>query len=389
SELAVRWWTFDPKFDRFTIGQATDLEQDPRCTLLLHATVREIVPAADLGSIERLRAVNPDGREINVRATHFMLAAGGIENPRILLASNSIVPTGIGNGHDLVGRYFMEHPHARGGRIVGGGDWRWLAAFMRRSVGGVKRSPALVPSEALQAREGLLNSALTVAVRPPADGRYALAKRAFLHVRHRTAPDRRGRSLWRTTKRLVRSYTGLAGPLHPWLLKRVRGLDMTLVIRAEQAPNRDSRVVLTTDRDASGMPRAALDWRLSPIDIDSVAGLVAALGRESARLGLGRIEPAQWLQHPDRKWVSDELVSAHPIAGFHHMGTTRMASDPKQGVTDGWGQVHGLANLYIAGSSLFPTAGWANPTLAIVALALRTADRIADDLQRVGSTTSA
>lgn len=129
------------------------------------------------------------------------------------------------------------------------------------------------------------------------------------------------------------------------------------------------------------MPRVKFDWRLSAIDVDSVAGLVDAVGRESRRLGLGDVEPAGWLANPDKRWVSDELVSAHPIGGFHHMGTTRMSSDPRRGVTDGWGQVHGLPNLHIAGSSLFPTAGWANPTLTILALTLRTADRIAEELQ--------
>ena len=74
-------------------------------------------------------------------------------------------------------------------------------------------------------------------------------------------------------------------------------------------------------------------------------------------------------------------MSAHPIGGFHHLGTTRMASDPKSGVTDSFGQVHGLANLFVAGTSLFPTAGWANPTLTMLALALRTADRIASQVR--------
>lgn len=179
----------------------------------------------------------------------------------------------------------------------------------------------------------------------------------------------------------MRGYTGLTGPLHPWLMKRMGNLDLALVVRAEQAPNPDSRVKLNGHKDATGMPRVALDWRLSAIDIDSVAGLVWAVDRESRRLGLGAVEPANWLADPQKGWVSDDLVSAHPIGGFHHMGTTRMASDPRRGVTDGWGRVHGLPNLHVAGSSLFPTAGWANPTLTVLALALRTADRIADELR--------
>ena len=380
-ELAVRWWSFDPIFDRFTIDRAGDLEPDPRCTLLLHATVREVMLADDAGSIDRLDVRTPSGRAIDVRARHYVLAAGGIENPRILLASNSVAPSGVGNNYDQVGRYFMEHPHARGGRIVGRADWHWLASFAKRKFNGVEVSPAISPAESLQRREGLLNSALTIAVRQPEGGHHPLPKRAYLHVKHRTAPTRRGRSLWKLTKSVVRGYTGLTGPFHPWLMKRLSGLDLALVIRAEQAPNPDSRVMLGQERDAIGMPRVRLDWRLSPIDVDSVAGLVDALGRESRRLGLGVVERSGWLGDPERRWVSDELVSAHPVGGFHHMGTTRMANDPRRGVTDGWGRVHGLPNLHIAGSSLFPTGGWANPTLTIVALALRTADRIATELQ--------
>ncbi|MDP9423089.1 MAG: FAD-dependent oxidoreductase [Pseudomonadota bacterium] len=379
-ELAVRWWSFDPRFDRFTIDRAKDLEEDHRCTLLVNATVREVMLSGDKGAVERLAVRTPSGRMIDVRARHYILAAGGIENPRILLASNSVVPHGIGNHYDQVGRYFMEHPHARGGRIVGKADWNWLSAFAKRRVNGVEVSPAITPAEALQRREGLLNTALTVAVRQPEGGHYPLAKRAYLHLKHRTAPTRTGRSMWKASKQLVRSYTGLTGPFHPWLMRRMGGLDLAIVIRAEQAPNPDSRVRLSGEKDATGMPRVALDWRLSDIDVDSVAGLVAALDRESRRLGLGIAEPAGWLSNPDKRWVNDELVSAHPIGGFHHMGTTRMAADPRRGVTDAWGRVHGLPNLHIAGSSLFPTGGWANPTLTILALSLRTADRIAKEL---------
>jgi choline dehydrogenase-like flavoprotein len=109
--------------------------------------------------------------------------------------------------------------------------------------------------------------------------------------------------------------------------------------------------------------------------------LVAVLGEELRRLGLGRVEPAAWLADPDGGWRTDPLISAHPIAGYHHMGTTRMSEDPRSGVTDPYGQVHGVANLHVVGSSVFPTSSWANPTLTIAALALRTAERIASRLQ--------
>jgi choline dehydrogenase-like flavoprotein len=122
-----------------------------------------------------------------------------------------------------------------------------------------------------------------------------------------------------------------------------------------------------------------LDWRLTELDVRSVAGLVRALGAETRRLNLGEVEPAPWLAGSFRHWQTDPLVSTHLIGGYHHMGTTRMSSDPRQGVMDARARVHGMSNLHAAGSSLFTTSGWANPTLTIAALSLR----ITDDILRV------
>jgi choline dehydrogenase-like flavoprotein len=152
--------------------------------------------------------------------------------------------------------------------------------------------------------------------------------------------------------------------------------EVALVVRAEQSPNPDSRVTLDREVDAIGMPRLQLDWRLQERDVLSVSALVDAFTREARRLGLGTVEKAEWLDAAPRRWVTDPLISAHPLGGYHHMGTTRMADDANRGVTDGWGRVHGIENLYVAGSSLFPTGGWANPTLTVLALALRTAERM-------------
>jgi choline dehydrogenase-like flavoprotein len=124
------------------------------------------------------------------------------------------------------------------------------------------------------------------------------------------------------------------------------------------------------------MPRVALDWRLSPIDKRSVRVTMEALDGELRRLDLGTCTPEPWLAEDGPDWEVDPLISNHPIGGFHHMGTTRMAASPRAGVVDADCRVHGVANLYVAGSSVFPTGGWANPTLTIVALALRLADHL-------------
>lgn len=375
--IAAATWSFDDRPDRFAFANCRDLAGHPRCTIVTHAAATEIVAERSGRAVAALRVASLSGRRLRVAANRYVLAAGGIENPRLLLASRSVVPAGLGNGHDQVGRYFMEHPHARGGAILDGPAWRILSVFAaKHRLGGERVGLLLTASPALQERHGLLNSSLAIAPRRPADGSEGWGRRAYLHARHTLAPDRLGRRLWIGAKRSGRWLQQRTDPLRPWLLHRLGSLELALVVRAEQSPNPDSRVLLDSQRDALGMPRVRLDWQTSRLDAESVAGLVAAVGEEFGRLGLGRVRMEPWLRQPWQGWRTDPLISAHPIGGYHHMGTTRMSDDPRRGVTDADGRVHGVANLFVAGSSLFPTAGWANPTLTIAALALRTADRM-------------
>lgn len=383
--LRTPLWTFDDRFSRFTFDACEDLRNHPRCTILTHATVTEIVAHQAGRSISHLLLRGRAGRWHRVRAMDYVLATGGIENARLLLASRSVLPMGLGNQYDQVGRYFMEHPHARGGRITGSGAWALLRAFGRKHrIGDAMTAALIAPAERLQREAGLLNTSLTIAGRRSAEGSEALGMRAYQKLKHDLAPSRAARAMWMRTKQASHLAMSVTEPLRPWLLHKAGRLDVALVVRGEQAPNPDSRVTLNGETDALGMPRLDLDWRMSALDTDSVAGLVSALGREIERLGLGHVEAAPWLADPSRAWRTDPLISAHAIGGYHHMGTTRMSDSPRHGVTDGDGRVHGLGNLYVAGSSLFPTSGWANPTLSILALAQRTADIIA-----LGATESA
>lgn len=378
-EIEGRDWLIDPRFDRFGYAAQKELIDHPRLTLVTHATVREIVAAADGGRIEALDVVAPSGQAVKVVGHDFVLAAGGLENPRLLLASRSVRPAGLGNDHDLVGRFFMEHPHGRGGHVIAPSSivWKLVEAFQKQEMASFETAALVRPSDRLQREEGILNSALALAIRPREGGRQPALTAAYLAAKHRLSPTRRGRAAWRVYKSAGRLLRRKVGPLIWWLRSRRPGNELALVLRAEQAPNRDSRVLLRPDElDPSGVPRIALDWRLDPLDRRSAAALVHAFGRELKRLGLGQVQPAKWLEKGEEDWVSDPLVSVHPLGGYHHMGTTRMAEDPRQGVADGHGRVHGLPNLWVAGSSLFPTGGWANPTLTILALALRQADRL-------------
>jgi len=382
-KLSTPVWAFDTRFNRFAHDSCRDLIDHPRCAIFLNATATAIEAAESGRGVDRVVARSLTGRELEVRARMFILAAGGIENPRLLLASRSVMKGGLGNGRDMVGRCFMEHPHARGGRIVDARGWPLLKAFGRRHrVAGQDVAALIAPAAALQAEREILNSSLTIVARQPEQAAQFWGMRAYSSLKHDMAPTRGGRALWIATKKAAGTAQRLVDPLRPWLLHRAGRVDIALLVRAEQAPNRDSRITLAEERDALGMPRVRLDWRLNALDIKSVEVLVRALGEELQRLGLGRVEPSAWLDDPCGGWRTDPLISSHPIGGYHHMGTTRMASDPARGVTDGRTRVHGIGNLYVAGSSLFPTSGWANPTLTIAALALRTADEVSSALKR-------
>lgn len=381
ASLEVGVWSFDRRFNRFVFDACADLVRHPRCTVVTHATVTGIDLDANGRRVRRVQARSLSGRRLAVRPRTVMLAAGGLENARLLLASDGVARRGIGNDHDQVGRYFMEHPHARGGRIVGASAWRLLKAFGRTHRRAEREIAGLIkPSAQLQADRRILNSSLTIAARQPADAAQNWGILAYSRLKHDMAPTRSGRRMWMITKRAAKWVQRRTDPLRPWLLHHLGLRDLSLLVRAEQSPNPQSRVLLTNQRDPLGVPRMALDWRTTALDVESVAGLVDALDGELRRLGLGRVEASDWLSDPAGGWRTDPLISSHPIGGYHHMGTTRMSDDPRTGVTDPTGRVHGVANLYVVGSSVFPTSGWANPTLTIAALALRTSEFVSRGL---------
>ncbi len=140
--------------------------------------------------------------------------------------------------------------------------------------------------------------------------------------------------------------------------------------RSEQAPNPHSRVLLGDEKDALGMPLANLLWQLCELDKRSMRVFYELLGQEMGRLDIGRLQLLDWLFDDDNNWPS------FLGGGFHHMGTTRMHDDPKQGVLDRNSTVHGIDNLHVAGSSTFTTAGAANPTLTLIPLAIRLSDHL-------------
>ncbi|MEC3920608.1 GMC family oxidoreductase [Nocardia sp. CDC160] len=355
----------DP-FDAKRFGaHAAEISAD-NVRIVVNATVFHIDTDVDGTHVEALRVLDSSGTERLVRATRIVLATGGIENARLLLASNRIVPGGVGNRHDTVGRYLLDH---RCG-VVGALDPRTSAAardrfgkYVVKTRGGKHTFlHGLALSPEIQAEEGLLNCALWIQEVPSEDDPWESVKnllRGHLTMHDaRTVASHPGLLLSGAKRRLIDN----AG-----LPRKLEHVELRCMV--EQTPDPNSRITLSDKTDHLGMPRPRIDWKVSAQEDRTVRRAAALVADEFARLG--HTSPAL------REWVRGTSDLTAALTDWAHpTGSTRMSADPHTGVVDGDCRVHGMDNLYIAGSSVFPTNGHANPTLTIVALAVRLADRL-------------
>jgi len=193
----------------------------------------------------------------------------------------------------------------------------------------------------LQQRLGVLNSAATFKLQKDPSNGATLSKRAYLNIKHALSPTKSGRRLWQTWRG---SQDWLQRHVSMPLLRfgvKVNRMGLYLMARAEQAPNPDSRVRLSADKDALGCRRADLDWRLSALDKETMLQFGKTLEREFDRLGLGKVTTYEWLEDGTPDWPVDASVGNHPIGGYHHMGTTRMSTSARNGIVDANCTVHG------------------------------------------------
>lgn len=370
-------WRYGPSGVRMYANFGADHEQELRraqnVRVLLNANVVGFVASERGGRIEALKVRSLDGRALEARADAFVLCCGGLENARLLLHSEEDTPGGVGTGRAMLGRFFMQHPRGRIARV------KTSAEMSRRlqdtfNVFATARPPqheiGFALPETVQRREGLLNASaiLTYEADPNSgwerakDGLRSLAREPVAGAARLAGaladPVDVVRNAWRR---------GVQGR-HPAV--RTRAIDV--VIDLEQAPDPESRVTLGDGRDRLGMRRAQVDWRVSDLERRTSLRFAELLAEEFRRLGLGELELEPWLRETGP-------VGTEALTGtFHHIAVTRMASDPSQGVVDADCRVHGAPNLFVGGCSVFSTGGHANPTLTIVALALRLADHLAE-----------
>jgi choline dehydrogenase-like flavoprotein len=305
-------------------------------TPYIHANVTGIRLAPSGQTVDHLDVATVTGRHFTVKPRVTVLAAGAMENARLLLASNDVTPAGVGNQNDLVGRFFADHPIPRAVATLVSFAGPLAACYgdnVTLSNGAIMRV-AFSPTAAFCRAHNVMGSLTTVENPVELD---ETGKAAVITTALALGVDARNAQAY------------------------------ALGCGMELKPDPDRRLTLTGDKDALGLPRLKLDMRIADEDFALYRQTLAELGRQlvASRAGMLRISYShreQWLKAMD--W------------GNHHLGTTRMSVDPRQGVVDADSRVHGLANLYVAGSSVFPTYGSSNPTLNLVALTLRLGDHL-------------
>ena len=357
-------------------GYHAELAAAPAVTVFQHATVTELLPDEhDPDRVDRAAVRRDDGSHFFVRARIFVLATGGIETPRLLLLSRRAHPSGLGNAHDLVGRFFAERLSARSGYVVP--DRPELidqAGFYDiRPARGTRVQGALRVSDAVQRELRLRNCAFFLLRRDASITAEAVRSLATMVKAARRRPIAPGMPGY--VRNVVTGARGLAGYGAGVVAARRGGGRprpevLVLRVQAEQAPNPDSRITLGDRTDEFGLPVARVDWRVGEDDVASIRSSQELLDAAFRSAGLGRIEGMLGSEHPPVLFEGN----------YHHLGATRMHPAAREGVVDVDAKVHGVRNVYVAGSSVFPTYGCSNPTLTIVALALRLADHVAKQL---------
>jgi choline dehydrogenase-like flavoprotein len=336
--------------------------------VLLNATVTQINTSWNGAELDSLEISTQGGKKATVRARVVVLCTGGLEIPRLLLASQRTASTGVGNAHGVVGRFMMDHPRCSLGHFelaTSSSVQRGLSVHRLRDGERTRtflRGLALSP--ALQRKEQLLNCAAWTHEDRAEDDPWSALKRIA----------RRPRAQWRRDVRALLSQPRLtARQIHRRLLTNQPVIHklarLELRCDVEQTPNPDSRITLSDKKDELGVPLARVDWKIGELEMRTLSRF--------AQLSIQAFERMK-LPVPI---LNERVQSGHFSAGdfmdvAHPSGAARMTRDPRTGVVDPDCQVHGVDRLYAVGSAIFPTNGHVNPTMTIVALAIRLADRL-------------
>jgi len=359
--------------------------------VLLHANLTSLNLNGQGTRVSSATVQTLGGKTFSVQADHFVLAAGGLEVARLLLACRDVQPQGIGNDRDQVGRYYMCHIAGTVGRLEFHRPQSvWHGYDISRDGVYCRRRLALTADAQRRWQVG----GFVARLHHPriTDPSHQTGILSLLYLAKGMIPYEYGKRLhgeeaadfltWMRHVGNVASdpYDTAAFLLHwvryrtfarrkfPSVIVRPKANCYSLDFHAEQEPNPSSRVTLDAEIDALGMPRIRVDWRYSAGDVEAVRRSIGLLAAELRRCKVGTF-------NYDPATLEAEMIR-YGAYGGHHIGTARMGTDPHTSVVDPDCRVHGVANLFVAGAATFPTSSQANPTLTVVALSLRLAGHL-------------
>lgn len=370
-------------------------------TVLLGATVTELHLSEDGRRIDALTVADAHRRTV-IKPERIALACGGLETTRLLLHAQQRRPELFGGTDGALGRGYMGHLSGKIADLVLADPTAVSVHdfFLDQNVFVRRR---LTLKKEAQLRERLLNIAFWadnpplfaaghgngvlsmawLALAIPSVGRRLVAEGVRLnHVG--PAPHQWlhhignvGRAPFSTAREIAAILHArlLSSPRKPGFLTKSRNGRYALHYMAEQAPNRESRVTLSSRSDALGLPFLDIDLRYTNADVQSALRAHDVLDRSLQQAGLGRLE---YRDAPDAR---PTRIMQQATDGYHQVGTTRMGLTAQDSVVDADCRVHGISNLYVSSSSVFPGSGQANPTFVAVALAMRLAAHLATQIQ--------
>lgn len=350
------------------------LAKSDRCTPLLHANVVRIALNQEFNKVDRIEVRTLQDQHASIRARVFALCVGGIETARLLLSNDQQQLSGIGNQNDLVGRFFQDHPSA----IVG---WlntphparaqEVLQVFHKKRL---KYSVRCTADPQWQRAQQTLNISMGTTFVEDSPALQHL-KEAYAGIRRRQFNGALANNVWR----FARHPAAFVLPVWHFLARGrsfAPGARMQIGLTSEQEPNPESRVLLPIRTDALGIRRSNVRWKLTDQTYRTIRGYALALKDWFRSENIGEIELERWILEDSSDWTGQITDQ------FHHIGTARMSDSPRLGVVERNCRVHGVENLYVGSSAVFPAGGHSNPTLTIIALCLRIDDRLKTEFGR-------
>ena len=391
-------WSLPTNFGRH---YARELATTPGLQITEGLTCIDIETDPAARTVTGLRCRRLDGSEVRIQARHYVIACGGLETTRLLLASRSVMPHGIGNHSGHLGRFYMGHISGKIADVVFDTPPRETAYAYDRDGDGVYVRHRLSFSREALLRERLPNIVgwlVNPEIAKPEHGSGVLSfaylalsspffgKRFIPEGIRQAAIGQGPRVVWPHVMNMLRDLPATAVFVPTFAYRRflVRRKAPGFFVRSaanryplqyhgEHLPNPESRVTLSNEQDELGMPRLRIDLRYYRQDVDGVLRAHDIWDDHLRRHRCGHIE----YHDGDRR----EMIDSQAADGYHQTGTTRMARDPANGVVDERLRVHGLDNLHLASSSTFVTSGQANTTFMIVAFSLRLADHLDETLR--------